>query len=153
VTNIIGASGALVKVRLSNPRPRPFLLGDGVKAFPGTVEVYALVSDGADGTSVFPELIRFPLGLACVRTLRRPPADGWPAREIRIYTVDLEVVGGVRLRGLEVADGAGGLDFARTAGGAVPAYHVVLGRDVWRRARLLSGGRNGRGRERTNSSQ
>ena len=37
--NIIGTFGALVKVRLTNPRPRPFLIGDGIQAYPGTVEV------------------------------------------------------------------------------------------------------------------
>ena len=75
--NSIGAYGrACVKVRLSNPRPRPFLFGDGVRALPGTVEVDALVSTGTAMTSVQPELIGFPLGLPHVREIPRRSGGG-----------------------------------------------------------------------------
>ena len=148
--NIIGEFGALVKVRLSNPCGRPFLLGDDVRAFPGTVEVDALVSTGVAMTSVLPELIRFPLGLPWVRSIRGAAGAGRGPSEIRIYAVDLEVAGGVRLAGLEVSDGSGGGDFAearRLLGKemdcGVPAFHLILGRDVLRHAKLVYEGNRG----------
>jgi hypothetical protein len=148
--NIIGEFGALVKVRLSNPHGRPFLFGDDVTAFPGTVEVNALVSTGVGMTSVLPELIRFPLGLPWVRSVRPTTAGSKGPAEIRIYAVDLEVVGGVRLAGLEVSDGSGGGDFAeamrlrgREKDCGVPAFHLILGRDVLRHAKLVYEGIRG----------
>jgi hypothetical protein len=148
--NIIGEFGALVRVRLSNPRGRPFLLGAGVSAIPGTVEVDALVSTGVAMTSVLPDLIRFPLGLPWVRTVRRAAPAGRSSGEIRIYAVDLEVVGGVQLSGLEVSDGSAGVDFAEArrllaseSEGGLPPFHVILGRDVLRHAKLVYEGKRG----------
>ena len=140
----ISVHGALVKVRLSNPRPRPFVFGDGIEALPGPVEVDALVSTGAAMTSILPELIHFPLGLPRVREVPRIGRG-----TMTTYAVDLEV-GGVRLAGLEVTDGAGGRDFAHArtllqghGGEALPVFHVILGRDVLRRARLVYEGSRG----------
>ena len=136
----IGKFGAIVKVRLFNPHPRPFALGDGVTALPGMVEVDALVCIGAARTAILPELIRFPLSLRRVGVATGPNAGVIAPPEIRAYTVDLEVAG-VRIAGLEVA--AGGVDFeeARSvfegAGGEPHAFHVILGRDVLRRANLM----------------
>jgi hypothetical protein len=148
--NLIGACGALVRVRLSNPRGRPFLLGGGVHAIPGTVEVDALVSTGVAMTSVLPELIRFPLALPWVRTVRRSAAVERGSTEIRIYAVDLEAVDGVRFAGLEVTDGSGGADFAearrllsKDADDGLPPFHVILGRDVLRHAKLVYEGSRG----------
>ena len=137
---IISKFGAIVKVRLSNPHPRPFALGDGVTALPGTVEVDALVCVGAARTTILPELIRFPLGLRRVGVNPHPDAGVIAPPKVRTYTVDLEVAG-VRIPGLEVA--AGGVDFeeARSvfegARGEPHAFHVILGRDVLRRANLI----------------
>ena len=142
----IGIHGALVKVCLSNPCPRPFVLGGGVRALPGTVEVDALVSTASAITSILPDLIRFPLGLTRVRTAAAP---GGGAGEVAVYAVDLEV-GGVRFAGLEVSDGWGGREFAqarflpgRGAVGEPPVFHVLLGRDVLRRARVIYDGARG----------
>jgi hypothetical protein len=147
--NTISEYGPLVKVRLRNPWPRPFLLGDGEEAFPGTVEVDALVSTGAAMTSVHPDLIRFPLGLAPLREVRRRTAPGGGAEGITTYTVHLEVEG-ARLAGLEVTDGSDGRDFARArwrlggkAGEALPPPHVILGRDVLCHGRLVYEGSRG----------
>ena len=147
--NSIGAYRRCVKVRLSNPRPRPFLFAEGVRALPGTVEVDALVSTGTAMTSVHPHLIGFPLGLPRCRELPRRPAPGSGTIRITTYAVDLEV-GGVRLAALEVTDGAGGRDFAQARslleegeGGALPVFHVILGRDVLRHAKLVYEGSSG----------
>ena len=132
--------GAIVKIRLSNPHPRPFALGNGVTALPGTVEVDALTCIGAARTTILPELIRFPLGLRRGGAGPQPDAGVIAPPEVRTYTVDLEVAG-VRLAGLEVF--AGGVDFeeARSvfegAGGDPHAFHVILGRDVLSRANLI----------------
>ena len=133
----------MVKVRLSNPRPRPFLLGDGVRALPGTVEVDALVSTGTAMTSILPALIGFPLGLPRVRERPRGTVSGRGPAKITTYAVDLEV-GGIRLAALEVTDGAGGRDFAQARSvldgdesEALPVFHVILGRDVLRHAKLV----------------
>jgi hypothetical protein len=147
--NTISEYGAIVKVRLSNPRPRPFLLGEGVRALPGTVEVDALVSTGAAMTSILPDLIRFPLGLSRVREIQRPSAVAGVAESVVTYAVDLEA-GGVRFAGLEATDGSGGRDFVQARflpdGGdaeTLPVFHVILGRDVLRRARLIYDGSRG----------
>lgn len=102
----------------------------------------ALVSTGTAMTSVQPELIGFPLGLPRVREIPRRMAGEGAAR-ITTYAVDLEI-GGVRLAALEVTDGAGGRDFAQARSvldgdesEALPVFHVILGRDVLRSARLV----------------
>jgi hypothetical protein len=139
VNRIYGAFGAFVKVRLSNPRPTPFVLGDGILALPGTVEVDALIDPRAAVTSILPDLIRFPLGLDPVLGGRRR------------WSVDLEAPGGVRFLKLEAADGTGGRDFADArrrlgrAAGSVREFHVILGRDVLRQAALEGEGRSALG--------
>ncbi|HVS36606.1 MAG TPA: hypothetical protein VMS17_13675 [Gemmataceae bacterium] len=146
--NCVSAYGALVKVRLSNPNPRPFLLGDGVRALPGTVEVDALVSTGAFMTSIHPVLIGFPLGLPRVRETPSRLAVRGATAKVTTYAVDLEVEG-IRFAALEVTDGCGGRDFVQARGlleadeGGPPVFHVILGRDVLGHARLVYEGARG----------
>jgi hypothetical protein len=139
VNRIYGAYGAFVKVRLSNPRPQPIVLHGGITALPGAVEVDALIDPSAPTTSVEPDLIRFPLGLDLAPAGNAEAAPRWE--------VDLATSGSVCFPSLLVADGSGGLDFVDArrrlgrAGGATPTFHVILGRDVLRRAALEVEGR------------
>ena len=148
--NLIGACGALVRVRLSNPRGRPFLLGGGVHAIPGTVEVDALVSTGVAMTSVLPELIRFPLALPWVRTVRRSAVVGEGQQRSAFMQSIWRSWTACRWQGLEVTDGSGGVDFAearrllsKDADDGLPPFHVILGRDVLRHAKLVYEGSRG----------
>ena len=144
VENLIGKFGAIVKVRLSNPHPRAFVLGNGVTALPGTVEVNALVRARAAMTSILPELIQFPLGLQRFHSIPQPSPDGRLSPAARTYVVDLEVVGNLRFAELTVANGEAGAEFAEArsllregASGEPPVFHVILGRDVLRLANLM----------------